>query len=207
MALDLKSGSRGGPERETLRSILRQWEAPAAPPEIEEELRRTFRRRRARRRRPLWLSLAAALALLLAGQVEWTHRRPSTAPPKSPPVRSTPRPSSPPAIALDRSGSPPTASVPPLRERPRPDRRLAKPEVIVEPGQADLLLRFRDSLRDLRPPTTVLSNVPVDVVPAGTRKTPTLTAQAAEVLRYQADWETVAGVWPVVQLSAPIMKR
>jgi hypothetical protein len=204
MALDLKSGSGGGPERETLREILREWDAPAAPPEIEEELRRTFRRRRARRRLPPWLSLAAALALLLLGQAEWTHRRVSSAPP---PRRSTPYPSSSPATALDRSVLRPTPSVPALRERARPRRRLHAEGVIVEPRQGELLVQLAERLRSVRQPRTVVSFTPVEVGPAGVRESPISALVPTEVPRYEGGWETVADVWPLVQLSAPTMGR
>jgi hypothetical protein len=92
------------------------------------------------------------------------------------------------------------------RRRPgRPPTTPALDQVIIEPGQAELLVRFGEGLQDLRPPTTVLSNAQVAVVPAHAPETPILTA--AEVPRYQAEWETVAGVWPLVQQSAPTMGR
>lgn len=214
MALDVKSGSGGGPERETLRSILRQWDAPAAPPEIEEELRRTFRRRRARRRRPLWLSLAAALVaglgLILVGRVEWTQPRPSPSPPE-PPGSSAPQPSRSAAVALDRSVSRPPASVPrlpePPRLRPRPKPRPHAEAVIVEPGQGELLVLLAERLQAVRPPRTVVSITPVEVVPAGARDSSIRQLARTDVPPYEGEWERVADVWPLVQLSVPTMGR
>jgi hypothetical protein len=87
--------------------------------------------------------------------------------------------------------------------------------VIVEPGQAELLVRLGEGLQRRRPsatvysgaPVTVASRAPVAVVPADAPETPTLAARLGEVRRYQGDWERVSGVWPPVQLSAPIMGR
>jgi hypothetical protein len=207
MAVDLKSASEDGPEREALRGILRQWEVPPAPPEIEEELRRAFRRRRARRWGPLWLSLAAVLVLLLVGQVEWTHRRPSVAPPEPAHRRSTPQPSSSPAITHDRPASRPTASVRPLPEPPRPSPRPDAQPVIVEPGQRDLLVQLAERLQSRRQPRTIISITPVEVVPAGVHESSILEMTRTEVPRYEGEWERVADVWPLVQLSAPTMGR
>ena len=207
MGLDLKSGSGGGPERETLRSILRQWDAPATPPEIEEELRRTFRRRRARGRRPLWLSLAAALALLLLGRVDSTHRRPSAASPVPAPQSATPHPPSPPAISLDRPASRPTASVASVHEAPGLKRGPATGAVVVEPGQRELLVELAERLRSRRQPRTVVSAAAVESVPAGERARSTLEVAPTEVPRYEARWERVADVWPLIQLSPPTLGR
>ena len=207
MGLDLKSGSGGGPERETLRSILRQWDAPATPPEIEEELRRTFRRRRARGRRPLWLSLAAALALLLVGQVDWTHRRPSAASSVPAPQSATPHPPSPPAISLGRPASRPTSSVASVHEAPGLKRGPATGAVVVEPGQRELLVELAERLRSRRHPRTVVSAAAVESVPAGERARSTLKVAPTEVPRYEARWERVADVWPLIQLSTPTLGR
>jgi hypothetical protein len=212
MALDLKSGSEGGREREALRSILRQWDAPTPPPEIEEELRRTFRQRRARRWRPLWLSLAAALvaglALILVGEVEWTHRRSATDAPE--PARpSAPQPSPSAAIALDRSVSRPLSAVPRRAERPRP-RPKPRPDaegVIVEPGQGELLVLLAERLQAVRQPRTVVSIAPVEVVPAGVRDSSIRELARTDVPPYEGEWERVSDVWPLVQLSAPTTGR
>jgi hypothetical protein len=207
MALDLKSGSGGDPERERLRSILRQWDAPAPPPEIEEGLRRAFRRRRTRGRLPLWLSLAAALALLLLGQVDWTHRRPSAASPVPALRSSTPHPLSPPAASLDRSVSRPTASVAVVHEPPGVKRGSATEAVVVEPGQRELLVELAERLRSRRQPRTVVSAAAVESVPAGARGRSTLEVAPTEVPRYEARWEGVADEWPLVQLSTTMLGR
>jgi hypothetical protein len=172
---------------------------------MEDHLRRAFRRRRVPRRRARWLALAAAAAFLAA----WPLLRRDVAPPV---------PAGSPAASLE-TPVPPTA--PPVAEpasrapvEPNPTRRRAtttsppaREQVIVEPGQAELLVRFGERLQELRPPVTVLSGDEVGVVPAHAAETPTLTATASEVPSYQAAWETVADEWPIAQLSAPTMGR
>jgi hypothetical protein len=207
MDLVPRFGSGGGRERETLRSILRQWDAPATPPEIEEDLRRAFRRRRARTRRPLWLSLAAALALLLVGQMEWSHRRlPAGATVPAPPG-ATPYASFPPATSPARPTSQPTASIALVPGPPGSKRGPVTEAVVVEPGQRELLVELAERLRDRRQPRTVVSAAAVENVPAGAREESTLEVAPAEVPRYEGRWERVENVWPLVQLSTPTLGR
>jgi hypothetical protein len=206
MKTDLRNGSGGGPE-ETLRSMLRQWDAPVPPPEIEEDLRRAFRRRRGRTRRPLWLSLAAALALLLVGQVEWSHRRlPAGATVPAPPS-ATPYPPSPLATSPARPTSRPTASMASVQEPPGSKRGPAPDAVVVEPGQRELLVELAERLRERRHPRAVVSAAAVESVPAGAREESTLEVAPAEVPRYEGRWERVENVWPLVQLSTPTLGR
>jgi hypothetical protein len=205
MAVDLKPSSEDGPERETLRSILREWEVPAAPPEIEEELRRTFRRRRPRSRRALWLSLAAVLALLAVSRIAWKEGPVAPAPPEL----STPRPMPPPiarerAVRLPPQPPPPPAGRP--RASPRPGPRPAAADVIVEPRQAEMLVELAERLRDLEPAPAVLSSTPVEVVPADAERS-IPEVPVTEVPRYRAGWERIPGVWPLAQLSAPTTRR
>jgi len=202
MKRDLRTGSGSGPE-ETLRSTLREWRVPAPPPGMEEDLRRAFRRRRGARRTAAWLATAAALAGLAAWPLLRKEAVPSVA---------TGSPAVTVGAPLPMSGAAATERRPPERvekagARRRPGRPLAtvREEVIIEPGQAELLVRFGEGLQDLRPPTTVLSGTQVAVVPAHASETPTLGG--AEVPRYQAEWERVAGVWPLVQVSAPAVGR
>jgi hypothetical protein len=207
MKMDLRRGPGGEPD-ETLRSRLREWSVPVAPPGIEAELLRAFRQRRRQRRLAPWLALAAVLAGVAVWPLLRKDARPSDAAgtpavtarkpqPRSAVVPSEPAaPASTPAVrvALDSTGA-----------RRHTGRLRKAPAVIVEPGQAELLVRLGETLQDLRPPTTVLSGAEVAVVPARAPETPTLAAVG--VPRYQAAWETVAGVWPLVQLSASSMGR
>jgi len=82
MKANLTPGPKDGPEREALRAFLRQWNVGAPPPDLEEDLRRTFRRRSVRRP-AVWLALAAGIALVALSQVVRTQR---PAPPARPVV-------------------------------------------------------------------------------------------------------------------------
>jgi len=211
---DLRRDSGGGPE-ESLRSILRRWEAPSPPPELERDLRSALRARRPGRPVAGWLALAAALALLALWPLAW--REPATAP-----ARPVARVSVPPPVAAVGSTAP---REPAEASRASKARRVAGPRrralqadagrVIVEPRQVELLVRFGEHLQHRRSsasvfssaPVTRVSSEPMTVVPAGAPEPPTLAAGLAEVPRYRGDWERVSGVWPPVQLSAPIMGR
>ncbi|HUL75625.1 MAG TPA: hypothetical protein VL691_00045 [Vicinamibacteria bacterium] len=213
MKTELKS--EDGPEREELRSFLRHWDVPEPPPEIEEELRQTFRRRHAPRRPALRLSLAAAAALaVLALWWAGTKGRAVTpAPPGRPIAAATPLPPSPAAVAsavqpATRSSSGikgSSASATGRRRGPSPSPRPA--EVVVEPEQARLLADLGRKLRDVRAAAPATSVPRVEVVSADRPPTPILAVVATDVLRYRAGWETVAGEWPSVQRSVPITGR
>jgi len=181
-----------GPEREELREMLRHWQVPGAPPEIEEGLRRAFRGRRAPRRRALWLSLAACVMLLVAWQMrnEETPVRPAATP--GPVAAAASQPS--PAQAVDRDQAPGSTSVAVTRARTRRPATPppSEPEVVIEPAQAELLARLGRELWETRqaaPGTTILQMPDV------------------EVPRYRLEWEAVAGEWPLVQQSVPIGER
>jgi len=214
MKTELRSGD--GPEREELRSFLRHWDVPEPPPEIEEELRQTFRRRHARRRPALRLALAAAAALaVLALWWAGTKGRAVTPAPSGRPIAAaTPLPPSPAAVAAAvplaaRSSSALTAgssaSATGRQRRPSPSPRPA--EVVVEPEQARLLADLGRKLRDVRAAAPATSVPRVEVVSADRPPTPILAVVATDVLRYRAGWETVAGEWPSVQRSVPITGR
>lgn len=79
--------------------------------------------------------------------------------------------------------------------------------VVVEPGQRELLVELAERLRSRRHPRTVISAAAVEIVPAGTRARSTLEVAPREVPRYEARWERVADVWPLVQLSTPTARR
>ena len=191
MKADARPDAGDGAEREELRALLRQWQVPGPPPEIEDDLRGEFRHRRSPGRRALWLSLAAGVTLLLTWQlrsVDVPARRPAD-PPAQPAVGPAPV-----AAAAERAPASTARSMAVVRARargpsgpPRPE-----PEVIVEPAQAELLAEHSRELwgtRQAAPGTTI-------------RQLPEV-----EVPRYRAEWETVAGEWPAVQQSVSISGR
>jgi hypothetical protein len=168
----------GGEDREPLRGFLRQWEAPGAPPEVEEALRLALRRR-ARGRRVIWLAAAAAVALVAAGVVL------RLAVPATPPTRVTASPppataaASPlPALPVDPEPAPTVASRRPP-SRPKPMASPQPDQVVVEPDQAELLARFGRDLQAL--PDVALQD---------------RTAPMAAAL-----WEPVSDEWPLVHWS------
>jgi hypothetical protein len=139
-----KRHSRGGPEPDDLRAVLRHWKAPGAPAEIEDQLRQTFRQRRARSRRmTAWLALAAGLTLLVGGASHFSRRpSPSTQTASTEPHAATPSPA-PAAVAT----SAPAEGRPLVRGAAlRAPTRPAEPEIIVEPGQAELIARMSRGL-------------------------------------------------------------
>jgi len=214
MKTDFRPDS-GDEPRDGLRAMLHEWKVPPAPPALEADLRRAFRQRRRPRRLAPWLALAAALA----GLALWPLLREGRAPAAS---RGTEAPTSP-SLAGEGAPGQDAAQPAPALEAPRqalaaarvaasgarPARRApakpAVPPVVVEPGQAELLAQLGAQLQDLRPPTTVLSGAEVALVPAHAPGTPTF--EDAQVPRYEGEWERVAGVWPLVQLSAPSLGR
>jgi hypothetical protein len=209
---DLRRGSGGGPE-EPLRSILRLWEAPPPPADLEEDLRRAFRRRKSRHREGWWLALAAALALLALWPLMRRETTPTPGPSVAPVLSPPPMPAA--VVPPARTGTSPASPAPRVADTPRRAQRANADVVIVEPGQAELLVRFGEGLQRMRASTTVLSgapvnvvsSAPVNVVPADAPETPTLAARPGQVPRYQGDWERVSGVWPPIQLSASSMGR
>jgi hypothetical protein len=79
--------------------------------------------------------------------------------------------------------------------------------VIVEPAQRELLGALAASLADPQPPSSVLSGAPVEVLPAGVPEAPIPRLVATGLPRYHADWEAIAGAWPLSQLPTPTMQR
>jgi hypothetical protein len=203
MRADRKPGSGGVPERESLRSILRHWEVPGPPREIEEELRRTFRRRRSSRRRTLWLSAAAGLTLLVLWQIKPSGRPLPPALPERPIAVASPSPPPPTTVKADGAGNPAPPSLSPVREHRRPTAAPADAEVIVEPGQAELLAVLGRQLRGVRQAAPGTTTPRIEVVRADAPATPVPTLQATDVPRYRGDWETVAVEWPFVHRSVP----
>jgi hypothetical protein len=192
MKQDAESDRGGRPERDELRALLGHWTAPAPPPEIEDALRREFRRRRSRRWRALWVPLAAAATLIVAWQMRSTD---VPLPPPSPesPLAALPSPGAPPRTALPESVSGPTPAVAEAGRTPRrPIPAPKEPEVVVEPDQAALLVELGRKLSGTRQaiPGTAIPQMP-----------------EVEVPRYLEEWQTVAGEWPLVLESEAIGGR
>ena len=192
MKQDAKPDQGDEPERDELREMLRHWQVPGAPPEIEEGLRRAFRGRRAPPRRALWLSLAACVALVLTWQMRPGDPpvRPAVAPRPAPPAAAQPLPGL--TVDLGQSARSASVAVTPARTRRHATRTPTQPEVVVEPAQAELLAQLGRDLWKTRQaaPGTTIPQMP-DV----------------EVPRYRQEWEAVAGEWPLVQQSVPIGER
>ena len=191
MKQDTKLDRGDGPERDELRAQLRRWTVPAAPPQIEDALRREFRRRRSRRRGALWVPLAAAATLIVAWQMRSTdvpHRSPSP----HPPVVVLPSPEAPLPTAEPERVS---ASTPAVAEAGRTPRRSIpapkEPEVVVEPDQAELLAELSRrtwGVRQALPGTTISA------------------MSEAELPQYRGEWAAVAGV-PGMEQYVPIGER
>jgi len=192
MKENAKPDQEDGPERDELRAMLRHWPAPAAPPEIEDALRREFRRRRSRGRRALWVPLAAAATLMVALQMQREDLPPKPAPPRVPVAAA---PSAAPRHLMAEpyrvSGSR-SAAAEPGGTRRRPSPAPKEPEVVVEPAQAELLAELSRKMWGMRQavPGTTIPEMPEGDVP-----------------RYREQWETVAGEWPLVEQSVPIGGR
>lgn len=178
--------SAGGPERETLRGFLRQLEAPEPPAELEDDLRRAFRAR-TKDSRWGWLAAAAAVAVVVAGlvlrfAVSPTEPTPRTVASSSPTPGASP--TAPPAAATPDPAPAAVVQAPRLHATPSHQRRPPEPpsaQVVVEPGQAELLARFGRDLQGL--PEVALHD-----------RTATMAA---------ANWEPVSDEWPLMHWSHP----
>jgi hypothetical protein len=204
MKANLTPGPEDGPEREALRAFLRHWPVAGPPPDLEEDLRRTFRRRRRSVRQPIvWLALAAGLALVVLSEVVPT-RRPAPAGP--PVVVASPRPA---PLAPAESGpttvrpGAPAAPAPPTRVRRVPVPSPTEPEVIVEPGQAELLAQLGRELRTVQQEVPGATPPRIETVPADAPEAPIPQMRATDAPAYRATWETVAGEWPFIHRSVP----
>lgn len=203
MKANLTPDPENGPEREALRAFLRRWHVAGPPPDIEEDLRRTFRRRRSRRRPVVWLALAAGLALLALWQVTPTGR---PVPPERPVVVASPRPA--PSVPPESSRTVTRADfaaapAPPARARRATVLSPTEPEVIVEPGQAELLVQLGRDLQVMRPAEPGTTPPRIETVPADAPEAPIPRMRTTDAPAYRATWETVAGEWPFVHLSIP----
>lgn len=190
-------GGDGGGGPEELRTILRQWRVPAPSPDMEEELRRTFRRGRSRKRRLVWLALAAslfvatALVLRLTSPMKAPDRVAEPAASVSPSAAGPPKVEPPPA---DKRGPVHASSAPAKRS---PTVRPARNEVVVEPGQAELLAELARQWRNARQAGPGLSLPRIEVLPADAPPSAILQAQARdEVPEYRTRWKDVESEWP-----------
>jgi hypothetical protein len=198
MKADREFGGGDG-EPEDLRKILRQWTVLGPPPEIEEQLRRTFRRRRSKKQRIVGLAVAAGLTLLLVHQVTGplrpgppgvAERAASVAPPASTP----PSPVMVPPTRIESRA--PLPSVP-ARARRAPTAPPAETEVVVEPGQAELLVQLARQLRGTRQALPGVSVPRIDEVRADAPASPIPEMQVGDdVLAYRSRWEKVGSEWP-----------
>jgi hypothetical protein len=204
MKTDLTRGSEDDPEREALRAFLRHWDVAGPPPDLEEDLRRTFRRRRRSGRRPaVWLALAAGLALLALWRATPTGRPVA---PERPVAAASPRPV--PSARVESSpivgrAEPASVPAPPARMRRAAASPPREADVIVEPGQAELLVRLGRELRLLRPAQPATTLPQVETVPADAPEPPFPRVPATDAPAYRATWETVAGEWPLIHRSVP----
>ena len=200
MKADRKVGEEeGGPD--DLRTLLGHWTVPGPPLEIEEALRRTFRSRPSRWRYGIGLATAAALALLLLYQV--TSSRRSAPPGRSERAASVPSPAplvpSTPAAELAAVESRASVRSTPLVSRARPTPSV-ETLVVVEPGQADLLVRFARQLQGTRQAPPGVSLPRIDLVPAEAPAHEIPQAESKEeVISHRTEWKRVGSEWPLVQ--------
>ncbi len=204
MKANLTPDPEDGPEREALRAFLRHWHVAGPPPDVEEDLRRTFRRRRRSGRRPLvWLALAAGLTLLALWQVRVAGR---PVPPELPVAVTSPRPApsaAPEARPVLSAAGVAAAPAPPAGVRRGPVRSPAEPEVIVEPGQAELLAQLGRELRTVQQEAPRTTPVLIETVPADAPEAPIPQMPATNAPAYRAAWETVEGEWPFIHRAVP----
>jgi hypothetical protein len=193
MKANLKPGGEDGPEREALRAFLRHWRVGGPPSDLEEDLRRTFRRRRPGRRPVVWIALAVM-----------PRERP--VPPGRPAAAVSPRP----APALLPGPGPMVRQADAAAAPPRPARaRRARvvparePDVVVEPGQAELLVRLGRELRNVEQVAPGTAPPRVDSVAADAPQTPIPQVPAPGAPAYRATWEAVAGEWPFIHRAVP----
>ena len=78
----------------------------------------------------------------------------------------------------------------------------AETEVLVEPGQAELLVQLARQLRGTRQALPGVSMPRIDEVRADAPASPIPEMQAGdEVLAYRSQWEKVGSEWPTWQRS------
>jgi hypothetical protein len=208
MKTDLTRGEGDDPERETLRSTLRDWQVPGPPADLERDLRRAFRRRRrSGGPRVLWLSLAAGLALVALLRFVPSGKPVPPTPLERPAALAPPRlapPAPPPADrgAYEAADVAAAAARTP-RTRRAPHSSPGGRDVIVEPGQAELLAQLGRRLRDVREALPGTAVPGVETLPAGAPDLPIQDARVTDLPPYRNEWEAVAGAWPSMYRSVP----
>jgi hypothetical protein len=201
MKADGEFGSGGGREPEDLRTILKEWKAPGPPPEIEEDLRRAFRRRRSKSRRVVWLAVAACLALVLVNQVKTPARPVPPAGAERPALSLT---SAPPSLGAepDRVETRGPAHGSPARARRALTVPMAADVVVVEPGQAALLAQLARDLRGKRCVPPVAAAPQIVAAPLGVRPEPILEAPSRDAFpTHRTEWKRIETEWPFVYRS------
>jgi len=206
--MNADDGGRGEDGRHDLRRFLWQWPEPVAPPEIEEDLRRAFRRRRARRPTVWWLPLAAGLTLLLAWQIHRVGRPVSPIPTGQRPLVSAT--AKPPSIPSDPIRPGPEVVAPPSLPRPRvsPSPEVpAEPEVVVEPGQAELLVAFARTGPGVIEVGSGAAIPRAEGLSMGAAVAPNLAMPEIGAVGYHTEWRARTDEWPLVQRSVPYSGR
>jgi hypothetical protein len=194
--------SNDEPAREALRSWLREWRIPGPPADLEQDLRRGFRRsRRPARPRALWLALAAALALMALSRLLPSRPAAPSFPPAAPtglvasPQHAVKAPRGP-----GRDMAPPATAPTAAKRTPRPPSapadRAGADAVIVEAGQAELLAQLGRALGDAHQAVPGAVVPDVEVLVAGSPVPAAWAPQDGSALRHAGDWETVARKWP-----------
>jgi len=188
---------RGFEGPEDLRSVLQLWQVPGAPPEIADHLRRVFRRRRTRRQVVAWFAVAAGLALVFVTLMRWRDRPavPANAHVRAPVSTPAPR-----LTAATQRVESPARTTSPHRATRSPTPRSAMPDVIVEPGQAELLARLAQQLNGLCQVAPGASWPRVEEQPMETPVAAIPSAGVAQIPSYRMDWVARNGQWlPVHQ--------
>jgi hypothetical protein len=91
------------------------------------------------------------------------------------------------------------------RARRAPDSSPSERDVIVEPGQAELLAQLGRRLRDVREAMPGAAVPRAETLPAGAPDLAIQEVWATELPQYRGEWETVAGGW-LVHRSGPGME-
>jgi hypothetical protein len=186
---------RSGGEPDELRLVLRSWKIQGASAEIEDRLRRTFRRRRSAPRLSPWLALAASLTLVVGGVLYLrAPRSPQTSPvaeTTGPWASPTPKPITHPV----RATASPGATLRAARRRPM----ALEVKVIVEPDQGALLTQLARQLHGVRQVGICVTEPRIDVVTAFDPVTKIPQAQVTDIPHYRAEWIATESEWPLVQ--------
>jgi hypothetical protein len=92
------------------------------------------------------------------------------------------------------------------RARRAPGSSPSERDVIVEPGQAELLAQLGRGLRDVREAMPGAFVPRVKTLPAGASDLPIQDVRVTDLPPYRNQWETVAGGWSFEDRSVPGME-